>query len=101
MIAKSNKPNARATNSGKTDEIVLVEPIRHVFYAVSILDVDIPAVRLGDIIRLQPAQVVAIHENWHAIPPVAAAVGSPREAIAIFAGCALACLCSARRQPVT
>jgi hypothetical protein len=47
--------------------IVFVEPIAHVFYAVSILDVDVPAVRLGDIIRLQPAQVVAVHENRHEI----------------------------------
>jgi hypothetical protein len=41
--------------------------IGHVFYAVSILDVDVPAVRLGDIISLQPAQVVAVHENRHEI----------------------------------
>ena len=36
--------------------IVFVEPIGHVFYAVSILDVDVPAVRLGNIIRLEAAQ---------------------------------------------
>jgi hypothetical protein len=47
--------------------IVLIEPIGHVFYAVLILDVDVPAVRLGNIIRLQPAQVMAVRENRHEI----------------------------------
>jgi hypothetical protein len=66
--------------------IALVEPIGHVFYAVSILDVDVPAVRLGDIIRLQAAQVVAVHENRHAIPPVGAAGKSHFTAVVMFAG---------------
>jgi hypothetical protein len=47
--------------------VVLVEPIGHVFYAVSVLNVDVPAVRLGDVVRLQAAQVVAVHENWHVV----------------------------------
>ena len=66
----------RRMDKAKGGAIVLVEPIGHVFYAVSILNVDVPAVRLGDIIRLQPAQVVAVHENRHVISTVAAAVRS-------------------------
>jgi hypothetical protein len=33
--------------------IVLVEPIGHVFYAMPILNVDVPAVRLGDVVCIQ------------------------------------------------
>ena len=32
---------------------VLVEPIGHVFYAMPILNVDVPAVRLGDVVCIQ------------------------------------------------
>jgi hypothetical protein len=53
---------------------------------VSFLDVDVPTVRLGDVVRLQTAQVVAVHENRHVIPLVDAAVGSHCDGIAIFAG---------------
>ena len=57
---------------GRMDEaeggaIVLVEPIGHVFHPVSVLNVDVPAVRLGDVIRAQTAQVMAVHVNRHEI----------------------------------
>jgi hypothetical protein len=65
--------------------IVLVEPIGHVFYAVSTLYVDIPAVRPGDIIRLQPAQVMTVHENRHEISHGQRG-GSHCAAAVIFAG---------------
>ena len=57
----------RRMDEAEGGSIVLVEPIGHVFYAVSVLNVDIPAVRLCDITRLHAAQVVAVHENWHVI----------------------------------
>ena len=66
--------------------ILLIEPIGHVFYAVSVLNVDVPAVRLSDILRLRSAQVVAVHVNRHVISLGAAALGSHCEAIAAFAG---------------
>ena len=50
----------RRVDEAERGAIVLVEPIGHVLYAVSILNVDVPAVRFGDIIRLQAAQVVAV-----------------------------------------
>jgi hypothetical protein len=37
----------RGMDEAEGGAIVLVEPIGHVFYAVSILDVHVPAVRLG------------------------------------------------------
>jgi hypothetical protein len=79
----------RRVDEAEGGAIVLVEPIRHVFYAVSILDVDIPAVRLSDVLRLQTTQIVAVHKNRHAIPLRCRGGWSPCEAIAIFAGCAL------------
>ena len=57
----------RRVDEAEGGAIVLVEPIGHVFYAVSVLNVDVPAVRLGDVVRLQAAQVVAVHENRHVI----------------------------------
>jgi hypothetical protein len=57
----------RRMDEAEGGAIVFVELIGHVFYAVSILDVDIPAVRLRDVARLQAAQVVAVHENRHVI----------------------------------
>ena len=57
----------RRMDEAEGGAIVLVEPIGHVFYAVSVLNVDVPAVRLGDIVRLHAAQVVAVHENRHVI----------------------------------
>src|ERR1700722_17668163 len=57
----------RRVDEAEGGAIVLVEPIGHVFYAVSVLNVDVPAVRLGDVVRLQAAQVVAVHENWHVV----------------------------------
>src|SRR4029077_628673 len=47
--------------------ILLVKPIGHVFYSVSVLNVHVPAVRLGDILRLRYAQGAAGHENRHVI----------------------------------
>jgi hypothetical protein len=35
---------------------------------MSVLNVDIPTMSLGDIIGIQATQVMAIHENRHAIP---------------------------------
>jgi hypothetical protein len=35
---------------------------------VSVLNIDVPAVRLSDVLRLQTTQVVAVHKNRHAIP---------------------------------
>jgi hypothetical protein len=45
---------------------------------VSVLNVDVPAVRLGDILRLRSAQVVAVHVNRHVISLGAAALGPLR-----------------------
>ena len=59
------------TEGGAT---LLVEPIGHVFYPVPVLDVDIPAVRRGDILRVRSAQVVAVHEDRHAVLPSVAAM---------------------------
>src|SRR5580698_7124105 len=50
----------RRMDEAEGGAVVLVEPIGHVFYAVSVLNVDVPAVRLGDVVRLQAAQVVAV-----------------------------------------
>ena len=43
----------RRMDEAERGAIPLVEPIGHVFYAVSVLNVDVPAVRLGDILRLR------------------------------------------------
>jgi hypothetical protein len=66
--------------------IPLVEPICHVFYAVSVLNVDVPAVRLCDVVRLEAAQVVTVHEYRHGVSSVTAAVGAHCDAIVIFVG---------------
>jgi hypothetical protein len=76
----------RRMDEAERSTIVFIEPIGHVFYAVSILDVDVPAVRLGDIIRLQSAQVVAVHENRHVIPTVVLVGRSHFAAIVMFVG---------------
>ena len=55
----------RRVDEAEGGAIALVEPIGHVFYAVSVLDVDVPAVRLCDIVRLGSAQIVTVHENRH------------------------------------
>ena len=58
----------RRMDEAEGGAVVLVEPIGHVFDAVSILNVDIPAMRLGDIVRLHAAHVMAVHVDRHAIP---------------------------------
>jgi hypothetical protein len=55
---------------GRMDEAegrmtLLVEPVGHVFYAVPVLNVDVPAVRGGDVLRRRSWQVVAIHKDRH------------------------------------
>ena len=57
----------RRMDEAEGGAILLVKPIGHVFYAVSVLNVHVPAVRLGDILRLRSTQVVAVHENRHVI----------------------------------
>ena len=57
---------------GRMDEteggaILLIEPISHVFDPVPVLNIDVPAVSLGDILRLRSPQVVAIHEYRHVV----------------------------------
>ncbi len=47
----------------------LIEPIGHVFDPVSVLNVDVPAMRLGDILRLHAAHVMTVHVDRHAIAP--------------------------------
>ena len=42
---------------------LLVEPIGHVFDPVPVLDVDIPAVGLGDLLCRRAAQVMAVNED--------------------------------------
>src|SRR4029077_21157202 len=81
----------RRMDEAERGAITLVKPIGHVFYAVSVLNIDVPAVRLSDVLSLQTTQVVAVHKNRHAIPFGCHSGWSPCEAIAIFAGCALAC----------
>ena len=81
----------RRMDEAEGGTILLIEPIGHVFYAVPVLNIDVPAVRLSDVLRLQTTQVVAVHKNRHAIPLGCRSGWSPCEAIAIFAGCALAC----------
>jgi hypothetical protein len=58
---------------------------------VSVLNIDVPAVRLSDVPRLQTTQVVAVHKNRRAIPLGCRSGWSRCEAIAILAGCTLAC----------
>ena len=67
----------RRVDEAERGAIPLIEPIGHVFYAVSVLNVDVPTVRLCDVVRLEAAQVVTVHENRHGISSVTAAVGSP------------------------
>jgi hypothetical protein len=57
----------RRMDKAERGPVIFVEPISHVFYAVSVLNVDVPATRLCDVVRLQAAQVVAVHENRHVI----------------------------------
>ena len=57
----------RRMDEAEGGAVVLVEPIGHVFYPVPVLNVDVPAVRLCDVVRLQAAQVMAVHENRHVI----------------------------------
>jgi hypothetical protein len=76
----------RRVDEAERGAIPLIERMSHVFYAVSVLNVDVPAVRLSDVIRLQAAQVVTVHENRHGISSVTAAVGSHCDAIVIFVG---------------
>src|SRR4029077_13846662 len=79
----------RRMDEAERGAIVLVEPIGHVFHPVSVLNIDVPAVRLSDVLRFQTTQIVAVHKNRHAIPLGCRSGWSPCEAIAIFAGCAL------------
>ena len=57
----------RCMDEAEGGAILLVKPIGHVFYAVSVLNVHVPAVRLGDVVRPQAAQIVAVHKNRHVI----------------------------------
>ena len=57
---------------GRMDEakggaVSLVEPVGHILDPVPVLDVDIPAVRLGDVRLLHSTQVVAVHEDRQAV----------------------------------
>ena len=56
----------RRMDEAEGGAVVLVEPIGHVFDAVSVLNIDVPAVRLGHIVRLQAAQIMAVHVDRHA-----------------------------------
>ena len=58
----------RRVDEAEGGAAVLVEPIGHVFDAVSVLNVDVPAMRLGDLVSLHAAHVVAVHVDRHAIP---------------------------------
>ena len=60
----------RRMDEAERSTIALVEPIGHVFYALSVLNVDVPAVRFCDVVRLKAAQVVTVHENRHGISSV-------------------------------
>ena len=55
-------------NEAERGATLFVEPIGHVFCAVSILYVDVPAVSLGDIVRPQAAQVMAVHKSARNLP---------------------------------
>jgi hypothetical protein len=58
----------RRMNETEGGAVALIEPIGHVFDSVAVLNVDVTTVRLGDIIGLHAAQVMAIHVDRHAIP---------------------------------
>jgi hypothetical protein len=49
----------RRTDETKGGAVPLIEPVGHILDPVPVLDVDIPAVRFGDIRLLHPTQVVA------------------------------------------
>ena len=55
----------RRMNEAEGGSAILVKPIGHVFDPVAVLNVDVRPVRLGDVLSLQAAQVVAVHVDWH------------------------------------
>jgi hypothetical protein len=65
----------RRMDKAEGGAIALIEPIGHVFDAMSVLNIDVPAVRLSDILSLHAAQIVAVHENRHVFPQLSQWLG--------------------------
>jgi hypothetical protein len=67
----------RGMNEAKGGAFALIEPIGHVFDTVSVLDIDVPAMRLGDLLRLHATHVMTVHVDRHAIAPPFSLIAAP------------------------